>query len=166
MTEEMTVVDYATGTRETRHLNFSEVAGYRSSMAIYSVAGAGVILLAWLHSLGGILIGGFLIGMAVLCAIFVKDHPVLGMEGENLYLFEPSDSSQVTCVSLQSVVQWDINRNHSNVLNLVLADGSQFSAVTFQTRKVEKILHKALPGKNTEELVIQKNKTSHRRKLK
>lgn len=32
MTEEMTVVDYATGTRETRHLNFSEVAGYRSSL--------------------------------------------------------------------------------------------------------------------------------------
>lgn len=166
MTESMTVIDYATGAQETREMTLSNLVGYRSSLAIYSVAGAGVAILAWTHNLGGILIGGFCIGMAVLAKVFVKDHPVLGFEGNDLYVFSPSDPAQVTRVPVHCVVQWDINRNHSNVLNLVLNDGNQLSAVTFQTAKAEKILHKALPGKSTEELVIKKNKQGHRRKSK
>ncbi|MDY3931402.1 MAG: hypothetical protein SOZ08_06860 [Erysipelotrichaceae bacterium] len=129
---------------------------YKPTDAVVAVGISGILLLVFVHNLFGILSGSACIILASVSHFAIQDHAVMDVYQDHVDVYEPDDYAKTTMISNSDIVQWDVNRNHSYVLNLVLANGNRFSTMTYQAGKVQRLLMKTMPEKNVG--IIQRNK--------
>ncbi len=129
---------------------------YKPSRAIIAVMVVGCACTILFRNLFGILFGGFLLILSSLVFFKVKDHKVMDVYDDALILYDNQDETRVLRLTLDEIVEWNVNRDENYLITLKLKDGEQLGAQTFQVNEVHSLLKKVLPGKSTDEIVRKK----------
>ncbi len=129
---------------------------YKPSRAILAVMIVGCACIILFRNTFGLVFGGFLLVLSSLVFFKVKDHKVMDVYDDALILFDNHDETRVLRLTLDEIVEWNVNRDENYLITLKLKEGEQLGAQTFQVNEAHALLKKVLPGKSTDEIVRKK----------
>lgn len=129
---------------------------YKPSRAILAVMIVGCACIILFRNTFGLVFGGFLLILSSLVFFKVKDHKVMDVYDDALILFDNHDETRVLRLTLDEIVEWNVNRDENYLITLKLKEGEQLGAQTFQVNEAHALLKKVLPGKSTDEIVRKK----------
>lgn len=129
---------------------------YKPNKTILIVMVVGCACIVLFRNLFGLVFGGFIFALACFVFFTVKDHKVMDVYDDALILYDNKDDSRVLQLSLDEIVEWNVNRDENYLITLKLKDGEQLGAQTFQVNEVNHLLKRVLPGKSTDEIVRKK----------
>lgn len=129
---------------------------YKPSRAILAVMIVGCACIILFRNTFGLVFGGFLLILSSFVFFKVKDHKVMDVYDDALILFDNHDETRVLRLTLDEIVEWNVNRDENYLITLKLKDGEQLGAQTFQVNEVHSLLKKVLPRKSTDEIVRKK----------
>ena len=129
---------------------------YKPSRAILAVMIVGCACIILFRNIFGLVFGGFLLILSSLVFFKVKDHKVMDVYDDALILFDNHDETRVLRLTLDEIVEWNVNRDENYLITLKLKEGEQLGAQTFQVNEAHALLKKVLPGKSTDEIVRKK----------
>ncbi len=130
--------------------------GFKPNNSVYIVGIIGVLFILSLKSLL-VVLGGFLVMMALLVKLQVKDYKTMGIY-EDFIIFYSEDQQTARRFDNEDIIQWTIKQGQggADALMLVLNDEEEVYKNTFQTSKVYKALSNIMKSKEEKEIKLKK----------
>lgn len=132
--------------------------GYKPYVPAIVVAVSGLIILAWSRSLFGVVICALFLLFAGVVLLGVKDHKVLEVYENAMYLVDVKDANRVMVMPYDQIQSYCVNKNNNNVIVFTTVDGESFQTMSFQRGKADRLLRKVLRGKSEEEHKLEQLK--------
>ncbi len=137
---------------------------YKPTKAIIYVSLA-ALLLALTRNWLAILLGVFILGVALVVNYIIKDRITLGIYQDYVIVYASEDPTLARKISYSELAEWDCKTDAAgaDAIMLKLVDGEIIYKDTFQAPVAFRLLRQALPEKETRKIKAEQEK---KKKLK
>ena len=133
---------------------------YKPMRAIYIVIATGIIIIAAVRNFWAILLGGFVIGIALIVLFNLKDYKVMEVYDDAFIVYAEAGGTKAARVVYDEIREWGIVSESaaSTAIMFKLNDGQTFYKNTFRTGDAYKYLFKVMPEKESRQIQMAKNR--------
>ena len=153
---------------QLEYINKSEVAetgkliseiNYRPTDKLLGCLVIGAAITILINNIFVRIIGILIIAAGIYGLMKIGDHRVIDVYDDALLIYD-QQSGKVARLPLEDIVEYDVDRERTNLITLFLKGGSSFTILSFQSSKLLDAFEKVMPGRSHMQLYMNSLKSS------